>query len=253
MKKSYDEIREYVEKENYKLISKEYINCSTKLKMICDKGHECEISFNNFKHGKRCRQCHLESKRWSNDYIENYLSEYGYKLIKEVEQVSKGTRRFLIECPCGHQYEVNFSKFKLGRRCPTCKDTAFSFEYVKEYIEKEGYELMEDSYINSITEMKIKHKQCGNIILSSFHVFKNGKDGGKRCLVCKDKIYKGEEAVKQHLNDLGIEFISQKRFKGCKDVQTLPFDVYVPLYNLVIEYERIGVGQKFLNKYVLIP
>ena len=237
MKKSYQEIKEYVEKENYKLISKEYINNSTKLKMICDKGHECEISYGNFRNGKRCRQCHLESKRWTNDYIENYLSEYGYKLIKEVEQVSKGTRRFLIECPCGHQYEVNFSKFKLGRRCPTCKDTAFSFEYVKEYIEKEGYELMEDSYTNSVTEMKIKHKQCGNIIFSSFHVFKNGKDGGKRCLVCKDKIYKGEEAVKQHLNDLGIEFISQKRFKGCKDAQTLPFDVYVPLYNLVIEYD----------------
>ena len=60
-KKSYNEIKEYVEKENYKLISKEYINSSTKLKMICDKGHECEISFGNFKYGKRCRQCYIET------------------------------------------------------------------------------------------------------------------------------------------------------------------------------------------------
>jgi very-short-patch-repair endonuclease len=233
-KKSYNEIKEYVEKENYKLISKEYINSSTKLKMICDKGHECEISFGNFKYGKRCRQCYIESKKWTTEYIENYLAEYGYKLIKEVKKVSKGTRRFLLECPEGHQYEVNFSKFKLGRRCPTCQNQTFSLEYVKEYIEKEGYELLEDTYVNSITEMKLRHKRCGNIVFSTFHGFKNGE---KRCLICKDRVYRGEEAIKQHLNNLNIDFVSQKRFKDCKDMQTLPFDMYVPLYNLVIEYD----------------
>ena len=95
---NYPSVKEFIEKEDYILLSKEYINNSTKLKMLCPNGHECEISYGNFKQGKRCRQCYFESMKWTIDYIENYLLKYGYKLIKEVKQVSKGTRRFLIEC-----------------------------------------------------------------------------------------------------------------------------------------------------------
>ena len=233
-RKNYSEIKDYIENEGYEIISKEYINAHTKLKMRCISGHECEISWNNFSNGKRCKQCHLESKRWTLDYIKNYLLEYGYKLIKEVEQVSKGTRRFLVECPNGHQYEVDFSKFKIGRRCPTCQNQTFSFEYVKDYIEKEGYELLEDAYVNSITEMKLRHKRCGNIVFSTFHGFKNGE---KRCLYCKEKIYRGEKAIQDYLNENEIDFVTQKRFEDCKDIQTLPFDIYIPKYNLIIEYD----------------
>ena len=238
MKKTYGEVKEFIEKEDYILLSKEYINNSTKLKMLCPNGHECEISYGNFKQGKRCRQCYFESKKWTIDYIEEYLLKYGYKLIKEVKQVSKGTRRFLIECPCGHQYEVNFSKFKLGRRCPTCQDTTFSFEYVKNYIEERGYELLEDNYINCTTEMKLRHKQCGNILYTCFHSFKDGKEEeGKRCSHCKEKVYKGEKAIQDYLNENKIDFVTQKRFEGCKDIQMLPFDIYIPKYNLIIEYD----------------
>lgn len=48
IKKSYEEIKEYIEQQGYKLLSKEYINNSIKLKMECCKGYECEISWGNF-------------------------------------------------------------------------------------------------------------------------------------------------------------------------------------------------------------
>ena len=238
IKKSYEEIKEYIEQQGYKLLSKEYINNSIKLKMECCKGHECEISWGNFQQGKRCKYCRAEEKKWSLDYISDYLNQYGYKLIKEVKQVSKGTRRFLIECPCGHQYEVNFIKFKNNnRRCPICQDQTFTYDYVKEYIESQGYELLEEEYINTGTEMKLKHKKCGSILYTTFHSFKNGKDGGKRCLRCKEKIYKGEEKVKQYLDNMNIDYIPQKRFNDCRDIQPLPFDIYIPSLNLAIEYD----------------
>ena len=238
VKKSYEEIKKYIEQQGYKLLSKEYINNSIKLKMKCCKGHECEISWGNFQQGKRCKYCRAEEKKWSLDYISDYLNQYGYKLIKEVKQVSKGTRRFLIECPCSHQYEVNFIKFKnSNRRCPICQDQTFTYDYVKEYIESQGYELLEEEYINTGTEMKLKHKKCGSILYTTFHSFKNGKDGGKRCLRCKEKIYKGEEKVKQYLDNMNIDYIPQKRFNDCRDIQPLPFDIYIPSLNLAIEYD----------------
>lgn len=58
---------EYVENEvakfSYKLLSN-YANAITKLNMICNKGHQCCISWNNFQLGKRCRTC-FEEECWN--------------------------------------------------------------------------------------------------------------------------------------------------------------------------------------------
>lgn len=34
-----------------------------------------------------------------------------------------------------------------------------------------------------------------------------------------------------------INFIPQKRFKDCKHIFTLPFDFFLPLYNICIKYD----------------
>ena len=43
----------------------------------------------------------------------------------------------------------------------------------------------------------------------------------------------------EYLNDLNIKYIMQKRFELCKDIKMLPFDFYLPEYNLCIEYDGI--------------
>ena len=53
----YNYVKSYIESYGYKLISKEYIKSDIKLDMICDKGHECSINWDNFKYGKRCGTC----------------------------------------------------------------------------------------------------------------------------------------------------------------------------------------------------
>lgn len=39
------------------------------------------------------------------------------------------------------------------------------------------------------------------------------------------------------LKSKDIRYITQKRFKDCKDKQLLPFDFYLPDYNLCIEFQ----------------
>ncbi len=47
----------------------------------------------------------------------------------------------------------------------------------------------------------------------------------------------GEQMVANYLVKRDIQFVSQAIFKDCKDKRLLPFDFYVPEYNMVIEID----------------
>jgi very-short-patch-repair endonuclease len=47
----------------------------------------------------------------------------------------------------------------------------------------------------------------------------------------------GENRIDRYLIRKNIEFIWQKRFRDCRDKMPLPFDFYVPKYNLIIEFD----------------
>lgn len=51
------------------------------------------------------------------------------------------------------------------------------------------------------------------------------------------KLSKGAEAVRDALTKNNIEFIVEHRFSDCKNINTLPFDFYLPKYNACIEYD----------------
>lgn len=63
---SYEHIKNYIEKHNYKLISTEYINNHSHLDLICDKNHEIKMTYHNFESGYRCGHC-------------KYINGYKYK------------------------------------------------------------------------------------------------------------------------------------------------------------------------------
>lgn len=48
---------------------------------------------------------------------------------------------------------------------------------------------------------------------------------------------KGENTIWNWLKEHTIKFEFQKRFINCRDKNTLPFDFYIPKYNLCIEYQ----------------
>jgi very-short-patch-repair endonuclease len=53
----------------------------------------------------------------------------------------------------------------------------------------------------------------------------------------KDLMSAGEKRIYNYLQRKNIEFIWQKRFKDCKDKRELPFDFYLPKYNLIVEFD----------------
>lgn len=47
----------------------------------------------------------------------------------------------------------------------------------------------------------------------------------------------GEQKIESWLENNNINYIFQKRFDDCRDIQTLPFDFYLPDYKCCIEYD----------------
>lgn len=60
---------------------------------------------------------------------------------------------------------------------------------------------------------------------------------GTGCPKCN--ISKGEMAISKFLDDINVRYEQQKRFNDCRDKYTLPFDFYLPDYNVCIEYNGI--------------
>lgn len=58
---------------------------------------------------------------------------------------------------------------------------------------------------------------------------------GRGCQKCSSS--KGELFIWNFLKTNNIKFIEEKRFKECKNKRPLPFDFYLPEYNMCIEYD----------------
>ena len=77
---------------------------------------------------------------------------------------------------------------------------------------------------NITTDIEVKH--TGTNVINLKIVFNRSTD--------LKIIYSGLESK------LNIEYIVQYRINGCKDVKPLPFDFYLPKYNILIEYDGLG-------------
>jgi hypothetical protein len=85
IKRHYEEIRQYIEDQGYLLLTEkeDYKNVNTKIKLMCDEGHEYEATYKNFKqHNRRCPLC-KSSK--GERLIEDLLSESGINYDTQYE------------------------------------------------------------------------------------------------------------------------------------------------------------------------
>ena len=230
-KLTYNEVKEYIENFKYKLLSTEYINNRTKLKLECSKGHIFEMTFNNFKNGARCPYCNGNVKLTYNE-VKKYIESFGYKLLSR--NYENNHSKLKIMCDKGHIYETSFKVFKKGFRCPHCSNKAkYTLEKIEKYLNLFDYKLISDKYINANVPIKVMCPE-GHIFEIRFSDFKNNN---RRCPICNSS--RGEQEVSFILNKLNIKFKREYKFNDCKFKTYLPFDFYLPNYNCCIEFDGI--------------
>jgi len=232
---SYDFVKNIIEKEDYKLLSNNYVKSIMPLKIKCDKGHIFEMTFNNFyNQNQRCPYC-AGVVKLTYDYVKKIIeNETGYFLLSE--KYMNNRKKLKIKCDKGHIFEMTFGDFKQGHRCPICfGNVKYTDEYVKNLFIKDDYLLL-DKYKNNHSLMKVKCDK-GHIYKTSLKRYINNH----RCPLCfkNGQVSKSEKRVLKIVKNIynGIVFENCKNvIKNPKTNRYLELDIWMPELNKAIEY-----------------
>lgn len=198
---------------------------------IC--GHKWNCRPYHLTKGHGCPKCAGNIKRTDKQFKEKLKLE-NPNIIPLTEYINNNTH-ILCECKiCGCRWNVKPSNiFTLHRGCPKCSKNKKKTH--QEFIEEmrsvnPNIEILGE-YKNACTKVLCKCKIDGHI----WEGVPNAICHGIGCPKCN--LSKGEIAVEKYLIHNNIAYEPQKRFKDCKNINVLPFDFYLPDYNIAIEYD----------------
>tara|TARA_R100001163_G_C5066472_1_gene204921 strand:- start:1967 stop:3334 length:1368 start_codon:yes stop_codon:yes gene_type:complete len=190
-----ESVRTFVEEQGEELISSEYIDIKSKLKIKCKKcGGEYLKNFDKYQKGEKCGLCAKNCKKTYKE-VKTYIEDKGDILISKEYENCLGK----LEIKCGKCGEA-FTKTLLGYKLNDIKNI-HCYEFKKSMGEK-----MVENYLikNSLLyESQKKFEECRNISYLFFDFYVKLANGKSFCIE-----YNG----KQHYKPVSI-FGGEKNFK----------------------------------------
>lgn len=172
-------------------------------------------------------------------YENSFASHFRSKFLKDkninTRMIFKYTNDiYAFVCEDGHEFNARPHDVSHDHWCSQCYgNKRHKYEDIKSWIENElSYTLISETYENNREKLKIRCDK-GHDFEMTWHDFQNGS----RCGKCKKS--KGEKSICEFLDGLGLDYIIQYRNPDCKNINVLPFDVYIPSLNMYIEYDGI--------------
>lgn len=230
-RKGYIGLCEQIQKNGHTLES-DYIGDKTKVDINFNCGHPVHsVSPNNYKRGQGCPECVIKNKMdKSKEELYRIAKERGHKILGKY--INNSTK-ILIDFNCGHQvHNITPHMYKQGKGCPICSGKS------AKYAKQELYELAKNNehtilgkYVNNSTKISINFN-CGH---KSHNITPAMYKQGKGCPYCKAS--KGEMEVSRVFKEMNISYQEQYKFENCRNVLPLPFDFYIPEFNICIEYD----------------
>ena len=210
----------------------------------CRNGHCFEQRPQDHKNGHGCLECSGSKKMTKEEFIEkaNKVHGVGRYNYSEVEYVNSETDVWIIcynhEIP--YKFHQKPSHHLQGRGCYLCGLKTLSEklkmtldEFIERAIEIHGdlYDYSKVIYEGSDIRVQLICKKHNRL----FKITPHHHLQGQGCPLCCSS--KGETVIRNWLIENKIEFEEPKRFKDCKNIKPLPFDFYLPRYNLCIEFD----------------
>lgn len=224
------------DKYDYSLVK--YIDEYTNIKIFCPKHGEFDQMPKYHIRGNGCKKCSDDIKRLDTDEFimrakKSHGNKYDYSLVKYVGAFDK----VKIICPIHGEFEQKATEhINNNRGCPKCGGTMKSntndFILKAKKIHRSKYDYSLVNYIDVSIKVEIICKKHG-----TFYQSPTNHLSGKGCPICNNS--KGENEILIFLKNKNIKYIYQKKFNDCKNKKCLPFDFYIPDYNLCIEYDGI--------------
>ena len=189
----------------------------------------------------KCRDTKLRNERIMSDdsFKEKVVKKYPY--IRTTSPYNGAHNKMGFEClRCKNQWKMIPSDLfhsKIG--CPKCSMKDLSERMTKNLDQfknevmssNKNIDILED-YKGSHTPILVRCKIHGVEWRADPDSLRYGHHGCPKC--SKNRT---ENNLCDLLESWGYNVVRQKRFPNCKDKHTLPFDAYLPEYNICIEYD----------------
>lgn len=241
---------EYINKAKLKHHNKydysltKYAGSGNKIIVICPKHTKFEIKANAHLSGQGCRECqysgkHKTGRKTLEKFIEDaiYVHNNKYDYSKSIYVSSK--HYIEIHCPDHGLFLQKPNAHLRGKGCLQCGNIKLR-KTLEEFIDEANivhdfkYDYSKSVYVTGNIKLIIKCPVEGH---GEFEQLPFNHLNGTGCPICRSS--KGELAVRKVLKRNNYIFKQQQRFDECKLTYPLPFDFYLPQYNLLIEYDGL--------------
>ena len=203
-----------------------------------------------------CKTCADNAMRWTKEkFVEEAIKVHNYKFdYSKVVYVDAKTPVIIICNDCDSEFPQKPHAHITGRSCKTCANIKLT-KTLEQFIEQAikihayRYDYSKVVYVDTDTKVIIICNKCKKEFPQTpdSHLF--GRCG---CPYCR--MSHGEVLIANLLDRLNIEYIPQHKYSDCRFKKMLPFDFYLPKYNLHMEYdgkqhrepvERFGGEERF--------
>jgi hypothetical protein len=210
----------------------EYLNNTTKSKLICKYHGDFYRNIKQIRNGILCPKCN--TKITSTEHFINkskiiHNKLYNYKNTKYINSRTK----LEIECHIHGNFKLFPVQHLRGQGCQLCKQEEFKNEFIEKAKKIHNYNYSKVIYKNNKQNVEVVCQNHGSFwVRPDNHI--NLLNGCPKC-----SLSNGELLISNFLNENNIEYEIQKTFDDCILKNKLRFDFYLPTYNICIEYNGI--------------
>lgn len=224
--------------DKYEYSKVKYVNSYTSVEIVCKLHGSFMQQPRVHVNGCGCRLCasdkrNINIEKFVERGVEVHNNQYDYSLVLLKEAKDKVE----IICPIHGAFEQVAALHLAGKECKQCanvKRTLTKEQFIEKCRRTHGdkYEYSNTLYINTHTKVIVTCPTHGDfIVVAGMHQRRTG------CPSCNINYSRGNFMIKQYLQDHNIEYIEEHRFDNCRSKYPLPFDFYVPSYNILIEFD----------------
>ena len=235
---------EYIQKANrvhgdrYDYSKTKYVKSAEKIIITCKIHGDFEQRAGGHIRGMGCPKCQYisnsEKFRCSNEeYIQKAMKAHGDRYDYSKTKYIKSDEKVIITCKIHGDFEQRAGGHTKGMGCPKCSGNhSYSTE---EYIQKanrvhgDRYDYSKTKYVKSAEKIIITCKIHGD-----FEQCAGSHIQGIGCPLCTNKTEsKLYEGIVQFYPNIRLQF----KQEWCQKKRALPFDFYIPEYNIIIELD----------------
>jgi hypothetical protein len=215
-----------------------YSGVKEKIVITCNKHGDFRQSAGAHLQGFGCKSCSNNLKLTTQEFIKRAKEIHGNKYDYSKSEYKNRYEKITIGCKIhGYFFQSPVNHLYGEQGCPVCYGNfkKSSKDFIENAIQQHGdlYDYSKVDYSSAHSDITITCKIHGDFLQTPHNHLK-----GHGCPICNSS--RGELKIEKWLKDNHVNYIRQKTFDDLRNPKTnkkLPFDFFIPLKNILIEYD----------------